>query len=54
MSVEERLKKALELLSDMVQQADEDCPADCRTRHFKDTMCECVDLLVAEKLWEEH
>ena len=54
MTDEEKLKKALELLSDMVEQADQDCPGDCRTKHFRSTMEECVTFLVEEKLWETH
>jgi hypothetical protein len=53
MTDKEKLDKALELLSDMVEQADQDCPGDNRTRHFRDTMSDCVDFLIQEGTWEQ-
>ena len=54
MTDKEKLEKALELLSDMVQQADEDCPGDYRTEHFRSTMTDCVDFLVEEGIWKRN
>ena len=45
MTDKEKLKEALCLLSDMVSQADEDTPAEYRTRHFRDTMEDCLTFL---------
>ena len=41
-----QFRKALELLDELFQQADEDTPSDCRSRHFRDTMEEVEDFLV--------
>ena len=40
-----------ELLSDMVEQADQDTPGEYRTEHFRSTMDDCVDHLVAKGIW---
>jgi len=53
MTDEEKLEKAMSLLSDMVSQADEDTPGEYRTRHFRDTMDDCVDFLVKLGYWSE-
>ncbi|QDP64572.1 MAG: hypothetical protein Tp1100DCM00d2C33371621_30 [Prokaryotic dsDNA virus sp.] len=45
MSVEQKLKKATELLGEMVCQADEDTPSEYRTRHFRECMNDCIDFL---------
>jgi hypothetical protein len=50
----EDTKETETLLSDMVEQADEDTPSDCRTTHFRTVMGDCVEHLVKKGLWEQH
>ena len=45
MSIEKKLQKAIELLDDMVCQADEDTPSEYRSRHFRECMEDCIDFL---------
>ena len=40
-----KLDKAVNLLSEMVCQADEDTPGEHRTRHFRECMDECIDFI---------
>ena len=40
-----KLDKAVNLLSEMVCQADEDTPGEYRTRHFRECMDECIDFV---------
>jgi len=47
-------EEALELLSEMVSQADQDCPADYRTKHFRSTMDDCVEFLIKSGKWEKN
>ena len=42
--------KALELLNDLFDQTDEDCPQEYRTRHLVETMEEVEDFLVDLRL----
>lgn len=51
MSLKEKLEQAINLLDDMVRQADEDTPGEYRTRHFRECMNECNDFL--DKHYEE-
>lgn len=51
LTVEERLKSALEALLTMVVQADEDCPSEYRTKHFRTAMNDSISLLKKEKVW---
>lgn len=44
----EKLDKAIELLNEMVCQADEDTPSEYRTRHFRECMNECNEFLDKE------
>ena len=46
MTDKEKLDKALELLNELFQQADEDCPQENRSRHFVDTFEETEEFLV--------
>ena len=46
MTDKEKLEKALELLDELFQQADEDCPRENRSRHFVATFEETEDFLV--------
>ena len=41
----QKLKKAIELLDQMVCQADEDTPSEYRTKHFRSYMNDCYDFL---------
>ena len=41
-----RLGKALELLNDLFEQTDEDCPQEYRTRHLVETLEEVESFLV--------
>jgi predicted Zn-dependent protease with MMP-like domain len=40
-----RMKKAIQLLEELVYQADEDCPQECRTRHFSDILLEASEFV---------
>tara|TARA_B100000579_G_C22846492_1_gene864718 strand:- start:5008 stop:5205 length:198 start_codon:yes stop_codon:yes gene_type:complete len=40
-----KLNKAVDLLSEMVCQADEDTPGEYRTKHFRQQMDECIDFI---------
>jgi len=46
MTDKEKLDKALDLLNELFQQADEDCPQENRSRHFVDTFEETEEFLV--------
>ena len=50
MTDKEKLDKALELLDEMVQQADEDTPGEDRSKHFRTTMQDCLEFLVEQGL----
>jgi len=52
MTDKEKLEKALQLLNDMVEQADEDTPSEDRSRHFRSTMQDCLEFLVEQGLRE--
>jgi len=54
MTEEEKLAKALELLDELFQQADEDCPQENRSRHFVDTLEETEDFLVEQGIRERN
>ena len=41
-----RLSKALELLNDLSEQTDQDCPQEYRTRHLVETLEEVESFLV--------
>lgn len=51
LTVEERLKNALEMLAEMTLQADEDCPSEYRTKHFRTAINDSIKLLKKEKVW---
>jgi len=51
MEIKEKLEEAINLLGDMVIQADEDTPSECRTKHFRQCMDDCIDFL--DKHYEE-
>jgi hypothetical protein len=39
------MEKAIQLLDELVFQADEDCPQECRTRHFTDILLEASEFV---------
>ena len=39
------MEKAIKLLSELVDQADEDCPHDCRTIHFNNALEEASEFV---------
>jgi predicted nuclease of restriction endonuclease-like RecB superfamily len=39
------IKNLTYLLADMCRQADEDCPSEYRTKHFRSKIAECYDYL---------
>jgi hypothetical protein len=46
MTDEEKLQKALELLDELFEQADQDCPQEARSRHLVSTLSDVEDFLV--------
>ena len=46
-----KFNTAIELLSEMVCQADEDTPSDYRTKHFRQCMDDCIDFINENKDW---
>jgi len=43
------LERCVELLGQMMSQADEDTPYDCRTRHFEDTLMDSHEYITHAK-----
>jgi len=39
------MEKAIQLLDELVFQADEDCPIECRSRHFQDILSEASEFV---------
>lgn len=39
------MEKAIKLLEELVYQADEDCPHDCRTMHFTNALEEASEFI---------
>jgi len=39
------MEKAIKLLEELVNQADEDCPHDCRTMHFNNALEEASEFV---------
>jgi hypothetical protein len=39
------MEKAIRLLEELVNQADEDCPQDCRTMHFSNALEEAIEFI---------
>ena len=39
------MEKAIRLLEELVNQADEDCPQDCRTMHFNNALEEAIEFV---------
>jgi hypothetical protein len=45
----QEMEKAIRLLKELVIQADEDCPHDCRTMHFVNALEEASEFLMEYK-----
>jgi len=43
------MEKAIRLLEELVNQADEDCPQDCRTMHFVNVLEEASEFIMEYK-----
>ena len=41
----QEMEKAIRLLEELVNQADEDCPQDCRTMHFVNALEEASEFI---------
>ena len=41
----QEMEKAIKLLEELVNQADEDCPHDCRTMHFTNALEEASEFI---------
>jgi hypothetical protein len=45
----QEMEKAIRLLEELVNQADEDCPQDCRTMHFVNALEEASEFIMEYK-----
>jgi len=45
----QEMEKAIKLLEELVNQADEDCPQDCRTMHFINALEEASQFIMEYK-----
>jgi hypothetical protein len=45
----QEMEKAIKLLEELVNQADEDCPQDCRTMHFVNALEEASQFIMEYK-----
>ncbi len=45
----QEMEKAIKLLEELVNQADEDCPQDCRTMHFVNALEEATEFIMEYK-----
>jgi hypothetical protein len=45
----QEMEKAIRLLEELVVQADEDCPHDCRTMHFVNALEEASEFIMEYK-----
>ena len=43
------MEKAIKLLEELVNQADEDCPQDCRTMHFVNALEQASEFIMEHK-----
>ena len=46
-----KLQEALEMLREVISQADEDCPGEYRTKHFRAALKDGISLLKRYKEW---
>ena len=44
-----RKEKAIKILEELVIQADEDCPQDCRTMHFTNALEQASEFIMEHK-----
>jgi len=49
MKYNQEMEKAVRLLEELVNQADEDCPQDCRTMHFVNALEEASEFVMEYK-----
>jgi len=45
----QEMEKAIKILEELVNQADEDCPQDCRTMHFVNALEEASQFIMEYK-----
>ena len=45
----QEMEKAIRLLEELVNQADEDCPQDCRTMHFVNALEQASEFIMEYK-----
>jgi L-lactate utilization protein LutB len=45
----QEMEKAIKILEELVNQADEDCPQDCRTIHFVNALEEASEFIMEYK-----
>ena len=45
----QEMEKAIKILEELVNQADEDCPQDCRTMHFVNALEEASEFVMEYK-----
>jgi len=45
----QEMEKAIKILEELVNQADEDCPQDCRTMHFINALEEASEFIMEYK-----
>ncbi len=45
----QEMEKAIKLLEELVNQADEDCPQDCRTMHFVNALEQASEFIMEHK-----
>jgi len=45
----QEMEKAIKILEELVNQADEDCPQDCRTMHFVNALEEASEFIMEYK-----
>jgi len=49
MNYNKEMEKAIRLLEELVNQADEDCPQDCRTMHFVNALEQASEFIMEHK-----
>ncbi len=49
MNYNKEMDKAIKILEELVIQADEDCPQDCRTMHFTNALEQASEFIMEHK-----
>jgi hypothetical protein len=49
MNYNKEMDKAIKILEELVVQADEDCPQDCRTMHFVNALEQASEFIMEHK-----